>query len=265
MYKGTDPVRGTGYALRVAVKALTAMKNFEAVFVSAIARESIAGHLQPNARDVAAHWRARVPADWVEGVKPLGAKKIMDAARSMIGAILTPALNAQGLSVDDLAEPISCLAAIEALAAALPRPEPPENWERRLADAPDEETTGLGPGSMTPPLVPTASGEIDFSGKEEKAELPQFSEIADELMDLPTDAIESLEAAPPEPVTPTPYAGDYEAPAPVPIDRRPTEPSHDPEDDEPVPDELKKAPVPAEYADLYEPPGPDAGSETGKT
>jgi tetratricopeptide (TPR) repeat protein len=253
MYSGSDPVRGVGYALRVIVKALAAMQRWEAVLVAATAREAIAGAIQQNARDVAAFYRDRVPPEWVEALKPLGLRGITERCETMVGVTLQPTLGEVGLSIESLGTIQGVLAVVEAIATRLPKPSPPEAWERDISapepaaatpeGPPDEEAVippGQAPVVAEPQDLPFESIEPLTEDVPRPVELPPIGTIAP----TPPEA-----ASEPGVVVATAYDADYDPPPPVGPSPEPApEPAAaDPEPDAPIPEDLKKAPPPSGY------------------
>lgn len=138
IYRRTDPVHGVGLAYRVMVKALSALQEYEGVLAAAVAREAVAGAQQPNAREVAAFYRQRAPEGWVEALKPLGAKGIIERTEQIVAKTLTSPLWDVGVGPEALESATGCLFVVEGLANRLPRPAPPEEWERPNAAPADD-------------------------------------------------------------------------------------------------------------------------------
>lgn len=227
IFRRADPVRGVGQALRVVVKALAKMKQWQAAYVAALAREGVAGTIQPNARDVANWYRERAPADWTRAVSGMDVTGLVTAAQQITDAILLPVLTERiGTGTPVLDTLSGALSVAEVLSGKLPRPADPEEWEEPVTyEGEIEPFMEAGPGAP-PEEQPEATEEV------------------------------VIVAPPPTASTaPGEYDALYDPPAPAPAEPAP---SGDFAAEAPVPDELAKAPPPAEYAGLYDPPADEA-------
>lgn len=154
-FQKTDPVRGVGYAWRVIVKALAAQRDGYGVLVTAIARETIAGSQQQNARDVADYYRKRAPQEWIDELRLLGVKGTLDRAKLLVEGALSPILTRLSIDGSALNTSNGCLGVIEVLA---PQFEAPMTAGEDFAEAtPGPATLEDVPPEEEVPLVLVAS------------------------------------------------------------------------------------------------------------
>ncbi|MFK7928388.1 MAG: hypothetical protein AB8H79_09365 [Myxococcota bacterium] len=115
MHARTDPIIGQGQALRTAVKALTALRQGRASLAAAIAREKLAGNVQPNANSVADWMRARAPDGLADAYERLTVEELLAETRSEAERVLGPTFEQERMSPDVLDDAEGALALFDAL------------------------------------------------------------------------------------------------------------------------------------------------------
>jgi tetratricopeptide (TPR) repeat protein len=88
LWRRSDPVRGVGQALRIIVKALAAVKRWEALLAVSKARVVIAGELQPNAYEVYEFYTDKAPESWIESLNAMDDKTVEAHAEERINAVI---------------------------------------------------------------------------------------------------------------------------------------------------------------------------------
>ncbi len=158
LWSETDPVRGVGMALRIVVKALAALKQWEAVLLAAMSRAVVAGEDQPNALAVADFYKARAPQELVEGFEALERADLVRKTADRVVEIIGPDLQDAGLAPEALDTVSGALEVVSVRAARLPRPAPPHDWDE-LGFHSDEEPSAQpsveGQGLDRPPTDET--------------------------------------------------------------------------------------------------------------
>ncbi len=270
LYRNTDPVRGAGFALRVIVKAFALKQDPYAVLVAAIAREAVAGAVQQNARDVSTFYRKRAPAEVLDALRPIGAKGIVELTEQLVLAGLADTLKSLSFPATVLDHSNGALALIEAHSARI-------DVEPQLGDG-ETATTTAEPGILEdiPPedevsmviMVKGPAATIKVPGPTIEARstvqpttrvarpnpgpaIPSLSAIGAE--DFPTEVFDDHAPAPV-----TGYEAFYDSPETVPAAAAEAEPEAPDEPEVPVPDALKLAPPPADYAGFYDSPEDEA-------
>jgi tetratricopeptide (TPR) repeat protein len=107
----TDPVRGVGQALRLAVKAANGLSQGPVVLALAWMRADLLGHINPKAKEVLSFYRSRAPREWVERLESISATERIELARVLTERSLQEVLEEAGAtmaSLDDvtLTEPL---------------------------------------------------------------------------------------------------------------------------------------------------------------
>lgn len=111
----TDPIEGQGQALRTAVKALAALRQGRASLAAAIAREKLAGNVQPNANKVANWFRERAPEGVAEAYENLSVEELLEETRAEVERVLGPTLEQEKAPAEVLNDAQRALELIESL------------------------------------------------------------------------------------------------------------------------------------------------------
>jgi len=164
-----DPVRGVGQALRVQVKALAALRQWQAVVLVAEARAAIAGEAQPNAVAVRDFYRQRAPEALYEGLDGLTPEELTNRAEAAVSELLAPVLDGLDLDFTSLGLIGGVMAVLQAVLRATPAPAParsddlPELPDSAIEELPPEDDgVALPPdyvGLYDPPVLPPPSDE----------------------------------------------------------------------------------------------------------
>lgn len=266
LYRRTDPVRGVGFALRVIVKAFALKQDAYAVLVAAIAREAVAGAVQQNAREVSTFYRKRAPADVLDTLRPLGAKGIVDLTEQLVVASLADTIKALAFPASVFDAPNGALALVEAHSARI-------DVEPELGDG-ETATTTAEPGILEDiPPEDEVSMVITVKGPAATIRVPGPTIDARSTVQPATrtarppngPGIPSLSAFGPEDPTevfddhahggPTGYEAFYDSPETVAAS---APAAHEEAPEAPLPDALKQAPPPADYAGYYDSPADKA-------
>ena len=115
LWRRSDPVRGVGQALRIVVKALAAMKRWEAVVTVAKARLVVAGELQPNAHEVFEFYADKAPVAWLEKLAQFNEKELLHHAEGEIEAAINALVLSSVVKPADLGTILGSMSTIERL------------------------------------------------------------------------------------------------------------------------------------------------------
>lgn len=111
----TDPVRGQGQALRTQVKALAQLQRPRATLMAAFARRELAGHVQPNANEVADWYADRSAPEVVDEVGAMQVDALLAGVTAVVEEVLATDLGRASLTAADLSDPVAVLPAIALL------------------------------------------------------------------------------------------------------------------------------------------------------
>ncbi|MCB9676634.1 MAG: tetratricopeptide repeat protein [Alphaproteobacteria bacterium] len=114
-WRGMDPIRGVGQALRLEVKALAGMRDWRSVLAVAHVRADLVGDSQPNAEEVREFYRQRAPSEWLDEIDALSPPARMADAERRVAHALQPLLERHGLAVTDLGSVAAGLALLDVL------------------------------------------------------------------------------------------------------------------------------------------------------
>ncbi|MEZ4316632.1 MAG: tetratricopeptide repeat protein [Myxococcota bacterium] len=141
-WRGMDPVRGVGQAMRLQVKALAGLKEWRAVLSVAQARAQLVGDSQPTSLEVRDFYRSRAPAEWLAKLDGLDPTELFADAEKRVLLALEPLLERHGLSASSLGSVEVGLVLLDILRAsddpALFRDDLPELPMDALEEAPEE-------------------------------------------------------------------------------------------------------------------------------
>ena len=102
LWEEDDPVHGVGQALRIRVKALALLKEWNALFLSACARAIVVGQAQSNALAVWEFYRERAPAALLDELKGLPGSELIRRATDNVTNVIHGLLKQYGLPVSTL-------------------------------------------------------------------------------------------------------------------------------------------------------------------
>lgn len=119
MWSDADPRRGVGQALRMVVKSLAALGHYREALTAALAREHIAGDIQPNAKAVATYYREHLPAAWVFELEALDPDDLQRESALRTAGVLAASELPAGSGGLDLEEMSTIEGALGALQLAL--------------------------------------------------------------------------------------------------------------------------------------------------
>lgn len=144
LWENTDPIRGVGQALRLVVKSLAGLGAYREALTAAMARRAYAGHIQPNAAEVAAYYTEHLPDDWSAELASLTPQALMTKCGVRTAAVLAAAQ--PDLDTESLGSVEGALAALHHVLSVLPRTADPVD--------PLDEPTNLHSEPATPESVP---------------------------------------------------------------------------------------------------------------
>lgn len=101
-WRQTDPVRGCGQSLRLAVKACAALRHPQAVVSVAWHRVDLCVTSQPNAMNVLNFYRERCPPEWVQKLDRMGVSGRASTANEAMRRASMPASERTGLGWERL-------------------------------------------------------------------------------------------------------------------------------------------------------------------
>lgn len=139
LWRGMDPVRGVGQAMRLQVKALAAMKEWRGVLAVAQARAALVGDSQPNSAEVLAFYRSRAPAEWTAELDRMTPMELFMAAEEAVEAALLPLLSRLRLQVSGLGSVSDALQLLDAFRTARGEADLMEVPADALEELPPEE------------------------------------------------------------------------------------------------------------------------------
>ncbi|MCO4743961.1 MAG: tetratricopeptide repeat protein [Proteobacteria bacterium] len=119
LWATTDPVRGVGQALRLVVKSLSALRAYRETLTAALAREAVAGSIQPNAVEVAAYYRDHLPKKWTAELEGLSESELLTEVSLRTAGVLATAQ--VEIDVESLSTVEGALRALHHVLAGLPR------------------------------------------------------------------------------------------------------------------------------------------------
>jgi tetratricopeptide (TPR) repeat protein len=142
-WRGMDPVRGVGQALKLQVKALAGLREWRAVVATAQVRADLAGDLQPHAEKVRDHYRQRAPEEWLEALDAASPTERVAEVEAHVQTALEPFLTRHALAITDLGSLDTARTLLDILATsddpALRRPDLPEIAFDELEEVPQED------------------------------------------------------------------------------------------------------------------------------
>jgi tetratricopeptide (TPR) repeat protein len=115
LWRRSDPIRGVGQTLRIIVKALAAIKRWEAVLAVSKARVVIAGSLQPNAYEVYEFYREKAPLQWVEYLDEMDDKTLCSYAEERIDEVIVEVLPGEPPEYGEIGTILGSMSTIEML------------------------------------------------------------------------------------------------------------------------------------------------------
>ncbi len=173
-WRGMDPVRGVGQALRLQVKALAGLREWRAVVTVAQVRADLVGDSQPHAAKVLAHYRERAPDEWKQAIDEASPVDRVQQSESFVRTALEPFLTRHGIELTDLGSTDMALTLLDLLATnddpALRRDDLPDVALEEMEEVPPEEAFFVvvlddaerGPNSfLTSPDFDTTPQEVD--------------------------------------------------------------------------------------------------------
>lgn len=283
LWASSDPIRGTGMALRMVVKSLAALGQWPAVLAASMARAALAGDVQPNAQAVADFYRARARDEVVRELDDLQPSALLGEAVTRIEAVVVQVLEPFGLELHVLGTSSGILGVLELLVQAEPESELPDgDWGLPDLDTDERPPTdevhhpeplaAPDPPPVEPPLQELEpAGELDVVDPElpvdpDAPTLPRAQRrVATEYDDLyaspdsdgdsDADGADSSDDGGPSTGTPHPEATvEHVVLEPEPVEDGDTVDREDTVEDDL---ELADAPPPDDYADFYDLPGDD--------
>ena len=113
LWRGMDPTRGVGQALRLQVKSLAGLRSWGAVLAVAKARANLMGQSSQNALDVWEFYRERAPKEWLDRLASMSEVQVYALAEELVSAALESFLEANDWTLEGTAHTRQILAKVD--------------------------------------------------------------------------------------------------------------------------------------------------------